>query len=199
MKSGTGAVTLRLNPDSLGQLRIRIQLPSEGGRDPQVSARFEAESEAARQLIERSFPHLRESLAQRGLDVGRLEVADVPPIRGQRRSAEQSASQLGPPHVGTPSAEEPTDPVSSAQVSPDGGGTAHGGDHEAGSEAESWSGMAARTWQGGPGATEDQPSEDLTRSVELWGWERSGRSAAIYQLTKSTDGGAARIVIDAIG
>lgn len=69
IRQGGGSVTLRLQPESLGDLRVRVDF-GEG----RVGATFQVESEQARQLLEQSLSHLRSALEARGLEVGRLDV-----------------------------------------------------------------------------------------------------------------------------
>lgn len=69
-----GTVTLRLAPESLGELRISMKL--EGA---QVWAEIETSSDSARQLLEDQRDSLRGALEARGLKVERLEVSSVKP------------------------------------------------------------------------------------------------------------------------
>ncbi len=64
-----GTVLLRLEPDSLGTLRIRMDL--EAGR---VEATLEASSDRARRLLDDALPSLRSALEAHGLSVERLDV-----------------------------------------------------------------------------------------------------------------------------
>ncbi len=69
-----GAVSLRLQPEALGELRVRLDW--ERGA---VSVRFVAGSERARELLEHALPGLRASLEARGLEVERVAV-EPPPV-----------------------------------------------------------------------------------------------------------------------
>jgi Flagellar hook-length control protein FliK len=64
-----GTVTLRLQPEALGDLKIRMAL--EPGK---VAARFEVSTDQARELLGRTMDSLRTALEARGLAVDRLEV-----------------------------------------------------------------------------------------------------------------------------
>jgi flagellar hook-length control protein FliK len=64
-----GSVTLRLNPASLGFLRIKLEM-SKGS----VIARFEASTQQARQLLERSSETLRASLEAKGWEASQVRV-----------------------------------------------------------------------------------------------------------------------------
>jgi hypothetical protein len=66
---GYGYVRLKLKPDFLG--RVEVQVSSHLGR---LSAQVVVENEAARQLLQGSFSHLRDNLAQYGLNLERLSV-----------------------------------------------------------------------------------------------------------------------------
>ncbi len=64
-----GAVTLRLTPPDLGTVRVQLQM---GGGN--VSASFQAETPAARNLLQQQMSHLRTALEAQGLAVDRLSV-----------------------------------------------------------------------------------------------------------------------------
>ena len=65
----SGTVTLRLNPEAMGQMRIRLDI-AEG----RVTARFEVENDQARELLSSGLHHLRSALEARGLGVDGLHV-----------------------------------------------------------------------------------------------------------------------------
>ncbi len=69
VSQGGGAVTLRLTPEALGT--VRVQLDMSGGR---VAAHFQAETSAARELLQQQLPQLRASLEAQGLTVDRLSA-----------------------------------------------------------------------------------------------------------------------------
>jgi|GEM_PF-4245639 len=69
LRSGNGEVTLRLRPQNLGQLSVRVQVENK-----QVIATFEARSVEAQQLLEGSRDTLRSQLETRGLSVERIDV-----------------------------------------------------------------------------------------------------------------------------
>ncbi len=64
-----GSVTLRLTPPEMGT--VRIQLDLSGGT---VTARFHAETDNGRQLLQQQLGQLRQSLESQGLSVDRLSV-----------------------------------------------------------------------------------------------------------------------------
>ncbi len=69
LRSGDGTVTLRLRPEHLGPLSVRVHVESN-----QVTATFEARSVEAHRLIENSRDSLRQQLESRGLSVERIDV-----------------------------------------------------------------------------------------------------------------------------
>lgn len=72
MRQKGGLVTIQLNPESLGHLKIRIGI--EGGT---VSARFEASTAEARDLLTENLDSLKAALEARGLQVDRLQVETI--------------------------------------------------------------------------------------------------------------------------
>lgn len=64
-----GTVNIRLQPDALGEVRIRLDLTP-----GQVAASFEAGSHEARRLLSSHLADLRSALEARGLEVAGLEV-----------------------------------------------------------------------------------------------------------------------------
>jgi len=72
LRQGGGSVTLRLQPEALGQLKVKLDL--EPGK---VAATFEVGTKQARELLNESMSTLRSALEARGLDVDRLEVRVV--------------------------------------------------------------------------------------------------------------------------
>ncbi|HEX8877180.1 MAG TPA: flagellar hook-length control protein FliK [Phycisphaerales bacterium] len=72
LRNKSGQLTLWMNPESLGKLRV--QLAIDGGT---ISARFEATSEATKQLLSQNVDALRGALEARGLTVHNLEVVAI--------------------------------------------------------------------------------------------------------------------------
>jgi hypothetical protein len=77
LERGSGTLTLRLKPEALGQVNIRVTM-----KDGAVTARFEARTPEARELLEQSTPELQRSLEAAGLRVERLETTLVPEAQG---------------------------------------------------------------------------------------------------------------------
>lgn len=85
LRSGD-AVTLRLKPGHLGELRIDVQV-----RGNTVSASFEAQRADARTLLEQSREALRAQFEGRGLQVERIEVRLVADADARRDAGTPSA------------------------------------------------------------------------------------------------------------
>ncbi|MBN2290116.1 MAG: flagellar hook-length control protein FliK, partial [Candidatus Glassbacteria bacterium] len=83
---GTSEITMRLEPDHLGQMRVRLSVDEHQF----VSARIQVESHEARSLIESSLQRLRDSLAEHGLKIEKFSV-DVRQDQHQQHG-QQSAS-----------------------------------------------------------------------------------------------------------
>jgi flagellar hook-length control protein FliK len=66
---GGSRVSLQLEPRDIGPLRVQMQL-----RGSELVARFETQSEAARQLIEQGMQQLRQSLAAGGIQLVEASV-----------------------------------------------------------------------------------------------------------------------------
>jgi hypothetical protein len=67
--AGGGEMRIRLNPDNLGELMIRV---TTNGKD--VGLKVQANDPAAKKVIEESLGALRDSLAQQSLALGRVDV-----------------------------------------------------------------------------------------------------------------------------
>ncbi|MCE7974888.1 MAG: flagellar hook-length control protein FliK [Leptolyngbya sp. PLA1] len=69
VRHGQGDISLRLLPEALGRVTVRLGLGEEG-----VSASFLPETEPARRLLDASRDELRAALEARGLRVERIEI-----------------------------------------------------------------------------------------------------------------------------
>ncbi|GIX37323.1 MAG: hypothetical protein KatS3mg127_0562 [Silanimonas sp.] len=74
---GGGEATLRIAPEGLGPVEIRLSL--EGDR---VDLGFHAAQAETRHALEQALPRLRELLAQQGLSLGQADVGERMPSRG---------------------------------------------------------------------------------------------------------------------
>ncbi|ERP32083.1 flagellar hook-length control protein FliK [Chitinivibrio alkaliphilus] len=68
-REGVHAITLKLKPDHLGEVQIRMQVDQDV-----VSARIQVESQQVRQIVESNFQLLRDALQDHNLSAGALDV-----------------------------------------------------------------------------------------------------------------------------
>ncbi|MCC6676957.1 MAG: flagellar hook-length control protein FliK [Phycisphaerales bacterium] len=73
LKQREGHVTLRLTPETLGKLRIDLNIT-----DDRVTAQIAASTEQARRLLKENVVSLRTALEATGLGVDRIEVVGAP-------------------------------------------------------------------------------------------------------------------------
>ncbi len=73
LKKRDGELTLRLRPEHLGMVRVRVRV-----EESSVTALLEASSEQARGLLKAHLTTLREALEARGLSVERIDVEHDP-------------------------------------------------------------------------------------------------------------------------
>ncbi|MCR4414088.1 MAG: flagellar hook-length control protein FliK [Thermoguttaceae bacterium] len=106
---------LRLHPPELGSLRIEVSV-----RNGAMSARLEAETEAARSVLIDHLPALRERLAEHHLRIERFEVGWSGQSSGglPQRPGEQPAGHAFRGGPASPSAEplSPLDPLTAARA-----------------------------------------------------------------------------------
>lgn len=69
LRQGGGSVTMRLHPEDLGELRVRVEMA--GGH---VGASFQVGNAQAQRLLGKTLDDLRSALEARGLSVDRLDV-----------------------------------------------------------------------------------------------------------------------------
>jgi len=67
---GAGEILVRLKPDNLGELRLRV---SANGSD--IGLKIQASDERSRKILEESMGYLKESLASQNLSLGKVEIA----------------------------------------------------------------------------------------------------------------------------
>jgi flagellar hook-length control protein FliK len=68
-KNGIHEISLTLNPEKLGEIKLTIQVDGNI-----VSARMSVENLQVKQIIEQNMQNLKDSLAQHSLDTGSLDV-----------------------------------------------------------------------------------------------------------------------------
>src|SRR5262249_16064793 len=73
--NGRHEVSMRLHPDQLGEVRLTLTL---GGGGNQISARFQAETELARQAMSEGREQLRAALEQKGFSLQSLDGSKMP-------------------------------------------------------------------------------------------------------------------------
>ncbi len=90
-------VRLRLHPESLGEVRVQVRW--EGGL---VTARLEAATPAAHELLERGLPTLRTALQEQGVPLDRLQVGLRLDVGAQSQNPDlgrPTGGPLAPPPV----------------------------------------------------------------------------------------------------
>lgn len=93
LRQGGGTLTMRLQPEALGELTIRMDM--QPGR---VGASFEVQSDQARQLLNQNLVLLRSALEARGMDVERLDVRLAQPAESEAAHGKQATD--GRQHAG---------------------------------------------------------------------------------------------------
>ncbi|KXX64894.1 hypothetical protein AY586_02090 [Marichromatium gracile] len=73
-RAGEDAAEIKLHPPSLGALEVRVAM--EGDK---ANVQFFAANPVAREVLEAALPRLRDSLAQEGMSLGEVTIADQPP------------------------------------------------------------------------------------------------------------------------
>ena len=106
IKSGTGEVTIRLAPESLGQLRVQVAV-----RDGKADVVLLPDGELAHELLTGSLTTLRDALEAQGLIVHRLEVEPPPamsqPTEGHATRAHGTGSPADAPGTARQQGGEP--------------------------------------------------------------------------------------------
>lgn len=131
MRKG-GSMQINLRPEALGRVRVDLTM-SEGV----VSARLEAETEPARQLLTQDIERLRTMLEQRGMRVERLEVASGQAERdgsATRNGASGSDPDRSEQHAGKDAGDGPGGKDAGSGSPWNGGRRARGGDPGGGAE-----------------------------------------------------------------
>jgi flagellar hook-length control protein FliK len=104
-RQNTPQVTLWMSPETLG--KVRIELTFDQGT---ISARFEATSEATRDLLAQNMGALRDALQSRGLTASQIEVVSIPDW------SQQNGSQSGSNQGGSANQQSPNQPSSGGQT-----------------------------------------------------------------------------------
>jgi len=85
-----GEMRVRLKPDNLGELNVRVQT-----RGNDVRLQIQASDESARKILEESLPHLKEKLASQNLNLGRVDVSIARELPGGDLRQDQGQNQQG--------------------------------------------------------------------------------------------------------
>lgn len=186
------SAVVRLNPESLGQVKIQVSLgggdAAEGSRSGSgepgtLSARFEVSRPETLQLMRDSMPVLESALSERGLRSHEIEISLIPRSAVNTRETETNPN-------GMPNAETVRADLAEAEPGSVGdGGTGEREPDSSGTDA--WVGFAARGSAGQPDDLEGADAEAIALNV-------GGRGVATgYHRIESSAGGA-RLVIDAV-
>jgi flagellar hook-length control protein FliK len=97
----SSSVTISLRPENLGKVEFELVF-----RDGTVTARFVAESNQVKELLESNMDHLKNSLQKAGIEVGGMEVSV-----GQERSGSSSGTGESWSSSGRPSVQQVTESV----------------------------------------------------------------------------------------
>lgn len=146
LRQGGGVVTLRLTPDSLGTLRIKLDVAGSA-----VQARIEASSAEARRLLEAELPTLRGAMEARGLTLENVSVSVRSPEAASAQRVHEAPGTSESPNAGLGS--HGTGAGSTDGAAPDadgafGGGGLAGGERHPG---DGWSAEPAtgvQAWRG---------------------------------------------------
>jgi flagellar hook-length control protein FliK len=85
MQAGKKEITLQLNPENLGQLRVNLSSNS----SQQVTARFIANNVDAQQELQSQIENLKQALEKQGIQVGQITVTMNNAEAGNARNAQQ--------------------------------------------------------------------------------------------------------------
>ncbi|MGM0443817.1 MAG: flagellar hook-length control protein FliK [Fibrobacterota bacterium] len=89
VKSGSHEIRLKLKPDHLGDVQVRIQVEKDV-----VTAKINVENQQVRQIVESNFQSLRDALADHDLSAGSLDV-NVGGFSDDREDKNSSGSNQG--------------------------------------------------------------------------------------------------------
>lgn len=149
LKQRDGHVTLRLNPETLGNIRVDLSVQAD-----RITASIAAADEQARRLLSADVVALRTALEATGLNVEHIEVVEAP-AEPSPRFPTQIASHTPTSYAGTGGFDDPSRQPNNRDDGKSQGQLASG--HAAGSDS---SGLALDS--AGP------PSQDLTESSDLY-------------------------------
>lgn len=171
-----GSVTIRLTPESLGQIKINLKI-----EDAHVWATFQPSSDASHDAINQSLASLRAALESRGLVVERLEVVPTG-LANFEQSLRDSNHQSNSPE----GQNQPSDPNATAsQLDSQSGSHSGQGGPGQGLGAQGTSGVSAAGEQAQASDTELLP-------------DSIGSAAIFMEESPSESGMARRLRLDAV-
>ncbi len=171
-----GRVTIRLTPESLGQIKINLKI-----EDARVWATFQPSSDASRDAINQSLASLRASLESRGLVVERLEVVPTGLANFEQSLRDSNHQASSPDGRGQPSDPNATGSQSGSHSD------AHSGDSGAGQ------GLGAQN-SSRTSASDERALADDTEPLP----DSIGPSAIFMEQSPSDSGMARRLRLDAV-
>ncbi len=126
----TSSMTLRLDPPELGQLRVDVRM-----QDQTLVVRFQAQTQAAHDLLQDRISELRHALDQHGIRLDRAEIEIRPPTT--------------PNQHGRPADDQQQHPLPQGGESDSGQATGQYGSGDGSHEPESSGGSGSETWTSG--------------------------------------------------
>lgn len=151
----TGAVTIRLTPETLGQLKIQVKL-SEGS----LTAAFEVASAKTRDTLTRSLDTLRQGLKDKGIESSEFKVTLATPLPQRDLGLEPVQHPTTP----TPDGASPSTPDGQFSTAHDGSGRHHHADHARATFTSGATSDAAETAVDLAALSPDLAESDLGRS-----------------------------------
>lgn len=176
LPGGTQEMRIRLQPDNLGEIHLQVLT-----RGNQVGLRVLTSSAEAKQIFERSWNDLRDRLADKDLELGRIEVRsqehELAREIGHQRSSESTWSDLLTQGPGFESSSGAWAPITAAQQ--------HAGAQQDFSSSQSFDRNQGFDSAAGGYAQQEQRREAGDSSGESFGAERSVLKSAMNRPQRS--------------
>ena len=90
-QNGGGEMKIRLKPDNLGELHLRVVTDG-----TQVGLHIQASDDKAKKILEESVGHLKEGLASQNLSLGKLDVTVAQAVRNGDAQMRQDSNPQNP-------------------------------------------------------------------------------------------------------
>lgn len=87
MDASAGEIRVRLKPDNLGELHLRVRTDGNS-----VGLKIQASDARAQQILEESLPHLKDSLSAQNLKLGQVEVSVAHATQASSNSSADQSS-----------------------------------------------------------------------------------------------------------